>query len=124
MQKTLFITFPLAAFFHAVSAWGQLPGQTPSSSAETRAVQVPLSGRTGQTGSVNTTQTPVPGITSSVNTLNTTLETQGPFAGSANSTARMPFSGTLSLREAVSRGVAFNLGAVGLAHAVRQAHGQ
>ncbi|MFL6464766.1 MAG: TolC family protein [Bryobacteraceae bacterium] len=124
MQKILFITLPLAAFFHAVSAWGQLPGQTPSSNTEIRAVQVPLSGRTGQTGSVNTTQTPVPGTTSSVNTLNTTVQTQGPFAGSANSTARMPFSGALSLREAVSRGVAFNLGAVGLAQAVRQAHGQ
>ena len=36
----------------------------------------------------------------------------------------MPFSGKLSLREAVARGVAFNLGTAGLAHAVRQAHGQ
>src|SRR3954452_14319878 len=115
MQKTLLSTLFLAVFFHAVPAWGQLAGQAPSSSAETRALQIPLSGRTAQTGSVNATQTPVPGTTSSVNTLNTTVQAQGPFAGSASSTARMPFSGVLSLREAVSRGLGFNLGAVGLA---------
>jgi len=124
MQKTIFITLYLVLFLQTVAMWGQLPGQTPTSNTETRAVQVPLSGRTGQTGSVNATQTPVPGTTSSVNTLNTTVQAQGPFAGSASSTGRMPFSGKLSLREAVSRGVAFNLGAVGSAQAVRQAHGQ
>lgn len=123
MQKIFTLTLSFV-FLHAVSAWGQLPGQPAPSGTETRAVQVPLSGRTAATGSVNATQTPVPGTTSSVNTLNTTVQAQGPFAGSASSTARMPFSGKLSLREAVSRGVAFNLGAVGLAQAVRQAHGQ
>jgi outer membrane protein TolC len=122
-KKRLFPLFP-AVLFYTVPAWAQLPGQPSASSTETRATQVPLSGRTAETGSVNATQTAVPGTTSSVNTLNTSVQTQGPFAGSANSTARMPFSGALSLREAVSRGVAFNLGAVGLAQAVRQAHGQ
>ena len=36
----------------------------------------------------------------------------------------MPFSGKLSLREAVQRAIAYNLGAVGMAQAVRQAHAQ
>ena len=36
----------------------------------------------------------------------------------------MPFSGTLSLAEAIQRGLQYNLGPVGLANAVRQAHGQ
>ena len=123
MQKISLTAYTLALSIGAASAWGQLPGQTPTSSTETRAIQLPLSGRTGETGTVNAAQTPLPGTTSSVNTLNTTVQTQGPFAGSANSTARMPFSGSLSLREAVQRGVTFNLGAVGLAQSVRQAHG-
>ena len=36
----------------------------------------------------------------------------------------MPFSGKASLREAVARGLEYNLGAVGLSLAMRQAHGQ
>jgi outer membrane protein TolC len=36
----------------------------------------------------------------------------------------MPFSGKLSLAEAIQRGLRFNLGAVGMAQAVRQARGQ
>jgi outer membrane protein TolC len=36
----------------------------------------------------------------------------------------MPFSGKLSLREAIARGLNYNLGAVGQSNAVRQAQGQ
>ena len=68
------------------------------------------------------TQTPVPGTTSSVNTLNTTVQVQGPYSGSARSDK--PFSGALSLREAVERGLEYNLGAVGLNTAVRQSQAQ
>jgi len=89
----------------------------------TPAAQVPLSGRTGQTGSVNAVQTPVPGVTSSVNTLNTSVQVQGPYAGSVAGTAK-PFSGKLSLREAVARGLEYNLGTEGLTQAMRQARGQ
>src|ERR1700680_4284890 len=95
----------------------------PSSSQSSQAVQLPLSGRAGQNGSVNTMQTPVPGATTSVNTLNSTVQVQGPYAGSANSTGKIPFSGKLSLREAIDRGLAYNLGAVDLAQSVRQARG-
>ena len=66
---------------------------------------------------------PVPGTTTSVNTLNPTMQVQGPYAGSADSTAAMPFSGKLRFREAIQRGLQYNLGAVGLAQAVRQAQG-
>ena len=86
--------------------------------------QLPLSGRSGQSGSVTPAQTPVPGVTTSVNTLNTTVQTQGPYAGSANSVSKLPFSGKLGLRDAVERGLAYNLGSVGLNNAVRQARGQ
>jgi outer membrane protein TolC len=89
----------------------------------TPATQLPLSGRGGQGGSVNTVQTPVPGVTSSVNTLNTSVQVQGPYAGSVAGTAK-PFSGKLSLREAVGRALEYNLGTEGMTQAMRQARGQ
>jgi outer membrane protein TolC len=73
---------------------------------------------------VEATQTPTPGTTASINTINPTVRTQGPFAGSVSGAARLPFSGRLSLREAVGRGIDFNLGAVGLTNAVIEARGQ
>jgi outer membrane protein TolC len=106
-----------------ICAFAQFGGSSaPSQSPQVN--QVPLSGRGAQNGSVAATETPVPGTTTSVNTLNPTVQVQGPYAGSASSTAKMPFTGKLSLREAVQRGLEYNLGAVGLTQAVRQAHGQ
>jgi outer membrane protein TolC len=101
--------------------------QTPSSGTQsqpTQATQLPLSGRNPQGGSVTTTQTAIPGTTNSINTINPTVQVQGPFTGSTSSVTRRPFSGRLSLREAVDRALEFNLGAVGLTEAVRQARGQ
>jgi outer membrane protein TolC len=89
-----------------------------------QANQLPLSGRSGQAGSVTVTQSPTPGTTTSVNTINPTVQTQGPFAGSVWGAARVPFSGRLSLREAVGRGIDFNLGAVGLTNAVAESRAQ
>src|SRR4030095_11674632 len=79
--------------------------------AGTQATQPTLSGRTGQTGSVTSTASPVPGATTSVNTINPTVQIQGPYSGSALSTTKIPFSGRLSLREAVERAMQYNLGA-------------
>ena len=113
---TLRFSVSLLLFLSALAqAQGPPPGPEP--------VQLPLSGRGGQGGSVNTVQTPVPGVTSSVNTLNTTVQVQGPYAGSVAGTQK-PFSGKLSLREAVARGLEYNLGTVGLTEAMRQARGQ
>jgi outer membrane protein TolC len=69
-------------------------------------------------------ESPVPSTTTSVNTLNPTVSVQGAYGGSARSTAQLPFNGKLSLAEAIQRGLRFNLGAVGMAQAVRQARGQ
>jgi outer membrane protein TolC len=104
----------------ALAQFGSPGGQTQT----TQAAQLPLSGRTGQTGGVAATQLPVPGTTTSVNTLNPTIQVQGPYSGSADSASKMPFSGKLSLREAVQRAIEYNLGSVGLAQSVHQAHGQ
>jgi outer membrane protein TolC len=106
----------------AVRAHAQLGGGG-GSSQPAQAVPLPLSGRPGQGGSVNTTETAVPGTTSSVNTLNPTVLVQGPYTGSASSVAAMPFSGHLAFREAIQRGLIYNLGAIGLAQSVRQASG-
>jgi outer membrane protein TolC len=96
----------------------------PAQQQGTQAAQLPLSGRTSQNGSVKATQAPVPGTTTSVDTINPNVQVQGPFAGSTSSTRKTSFSGKLSLHEAIQRGLEFNLGTVGLAEAVRQAHGQ
>jgi outer membrane protein TolC len=91
----------------------------------TQATQLPLSGRTAQTnGTVKTSEAPAPSTTATVNTLNPSVQVQGAYAGSTPSVANMPFSGKLGLREAVQRGLAYNLGQTGATQAMRQAEGQ
>jgi outer membrane protein TolC len=85
--------------------------------------QVPLSGRGTSPGSVVATETAVPGPTTGVNTLNPVVDVQGAFRGATNSTRGRPFSGSLSFREAIERGLAFNLGAVDASSLVKQARG-
>jgi outer membrane protein TolC len=89
-----------------------------------QATPLPLSGRTAQGGSVLATQTAVPGASTSVNTVSPTIQVQGVFAGSVARYARQPISGALSLRDAVERGLEYNLGAVSVAQFVKQARGQ
>ncbi len=105
--------FCIALLLSCPSAFGQF-GAPVAQSGGTLANQVPLSGRTGEAGSVVATQSPVPGATTSVNTINPAIQAQGPYSGSALSTAKRPFTGKLSLREAVARGLEYNLGTVGL----------
>src|SRR5260370_33757397 len=93
-------------------------------SQSTQATPLPLSGRNAQNGSVIAVESPIAGTTTSVNTINPTVQVQGPYSGGARSTTKRPFSGKLSLREAIERGLEFNLGAVGLSNAARQAQGQ
>lgn len=117
----LIVLILILLFAPAVFAQAASSGTQPQPA---QATQLPLSGRTTQGGTVTATQTAVPGTTNSVNTINPAVQVQGPFTGSASSSAMMPFSGRLSLREAVDRGVQFNLGSVGLNTAVQQARGQ
>ena len=102
----------------------QASAQNSSQSQRSVATPLPLSGRSGQGGSVTAIEAPIAGTTNSVNTINSSVQAQGPYAGSSSSTARLPFSGKLSLREAVDRGLHHNLGATGLNNTVRQAQGQ
>jgi outer membrane protein TolC len=117
------IIVSLATLAVATPAVAQGPSQS-SQSQHTLATPLPLSGRAGASGSVTAIEAPIAGTTNSVTTINPSVQVQGPYIGSSASTANYPFSGKLSLREAIDRGLNYNLGAVGLNHAVRQAQGQ
>jgi outer membrane protein TolC len=119
LRSSIILTFALLLPYAPCAIFGQA-----RSGQGGQAVQLPLSGRSGQTGSVTATESAVPGTTTSVNTINPTIQVQGPYAGSAPSTAKLPFSSKLSLQEAVARAVEYNLGAIGLTQAVRQSRGQ
>ncbi len=120
IRSTTLIAFILVL---ASPSFAQLGG-APAPSQGSQAAALNLSGRNPQGGSVTAIQTPVPGTTTSVNTINPSVQTQGPYAGSASSTPAIPFNGKLSLREAIERGLAYNLGPVGLNEILRQARGQ
>jgi hypothetical protein len=112
----LFLTL-IAVLAQAQSTTGFGPAPAPSGSS---AQILPLSGRNNQSGSVSTAEQPVPGTTTSVNTLNPTVEISGPYSGSARSTKHMPFSGKLSLADALKRALSYNLGAVDMSQSARQ----
>src|SRR5262245_5207804 len=114
--------FLIIILFMAEFAFAQF-GPPSTATQGTQAAQLPVSARNQQTGAVTAVQSPVPGTTTSVNTTNPSVQVQGPYAGSNASTAR-PFDGRLALREAIERGLEYNLGTVGLNEILRQARGQ
>jgi outer membrane protein TolC len=120
-MSLLVLSFAMPALSFSAFAQAEASGGEAGSARRGQVIQLPLSGRTGQNGTVTSTQVPTPGTTTSVNTLNPTVATTGAFAGSA---ARAPFTGRLSLRDAVDRGIEYNLGAVGLSDSSDQARGQ
>ncbi len=105
---------------------GNTPAQisSPGQSQGTQATQLPLSGRNAQSGSVTASQSSIAGGSSTINTLNPTVQAQGAYSGSTSGFSNRAFSGKLSLQEAIQRGLEYNLGTIGLAQAVRQAHGR
>jgi len=118
------VPFLAAALLLAAPVFAQL-GPPPGQSGSTQAVQLPLSGRSAQTsGTVRTSEAPAPSTTATVNTLSPSVQVQGAYAGSTPGIAKMPFNGKLGLREAVQRGLAYNLGETGATQALRQAQGQ
>src|ERR1017187_7314303 len=107
--------------FTLLAGAGRALAQLPSGgTAPPPATILPASGRNNQGGSVGATEQPVPGTTTSVNTLNPSVSVSGPYSGSMRSTGAMPFSGKLALEDALKRGLAYNLGSVGLTQTARQ----
>ena len=99
--------------------FGQGP---PAGERAASAVQLPLSGRTGQAGAVGTSQSTVnAGGANSVNLINSTVLVSGPFQGSTpNGTATaQPLS--LTLDAALKQGLQYNLGTVTSAQSIRSA---
>ncbi len=85
----------------------------------TRAIQLPLSG-TQQSG-VSEQQSATPAMSSTVNTLNTQVRVQGPYSGSVLDPNALVGPLTLTLTEAMRRGLEFNLGKAGADAASQQA---
>jgi outer membrane protein TolC len=114
-----------AALLLAAPVFAQF-GPPAGSSQGTAAVQLPLSGRTAaqSSGTVKTSEAPAPSTTATVNTLSPNVQVQGNYTGSTPGTAKMPFNGKLGLRDAVLRGLSYNLGESGATQALRQAQGQ
>jgi outer membrane protein TolC len=98
-----------------------LRAQAANAQIPERAVQLPLSGRTGEPGAVVTVQNPVPGGVESVNTLSSSVQVQGAYQGSVPSGQAAGAPLTLSLDDAIRRGLQANLGNVGYQNATRQA---
>lgn len=88
-----------------------------------RPAQLPLSGRTNQTGSVETQQSA--NGAGGVSTITSSIQTAGAFQGSVRPT-EMPRAGsiTLTLAEAIKRGLATNLGSISANNAVSAARAE
>jgi outer membrane protein TolC len=114
----------LLAYLGAFALPTQASAQSAAQPQHTLATPLPLSGRAGNSGSVTAIEAPIAGTTNSVTTINPSVQVQGPYTGSASSTAKLPFAGKLSLRDAIQRGLNFNLGAANLNRATLQAQGQ
>jgi outer membrane protein TolC len=97
-------------------AWAQQLG------SGTRAVQLPLT--SGRQRGVSEQQSSAPSIGSTVNTLNTQVRVEGSYSSSALDPSANGSSITLTLTEAVRRGLEFNLGKIGADAAWRQAQAQ
>jgi outer membrane protein TolC len=103
----------------------QAPAQQSGGSPPSNATQLPLSGRTGQTGSVTTNQSTVnAGGASSVNLINSTVNVQGPYSGSIQNGKATSTPVSLTLAEAIGKGLQYNLGNVTSANGILQAQGQ
>lgn len=98
------------------TCWAQQPG------SGTRAIQLPPIA--GQQSGVSEEQSASPSMTSSVNTLNTQVRVQGSYSSSALDPNATGGSITLTLIEAVRRGLEFNLGKTGADAQGRQAQAQ
>ncbi|MDO8794187.1 MAG: TolC family protein [Vicinamibacterales bacterium] len=122
MMRRLFVQTVGAACVAclASAAFAQGGGATSS------AAQLPLSGRSGQAGTATASQTALPGATAGVNTASPTVQVQGALTGSrsgAQAGARA-LSGALGFKDAVERGLAYNLGTVNVGQVVKQARSQ
>ncbi len=106
---------------------GALRAQSPDQmvTGPTSATPIPISGQTPASGGVAATQgTTNAGGGNSVNTINSSVTVQQPYSGSAASGTASNEVLSLTLEEALKRGLRNNLGALSQSSAVLQAKGQ
>jgi outer membrane protein TolC len=107
-------------FLYFVAVCGRIAdAQTASSgaAAATRATPLPMSAAASQSGAVSTQQAPVAG--SGPATVNSSIQVSGDFAGSVLSKELPPGPLTLTMADAVKRGLAANLGPITAGNAER-----
>src|SRR5262252_1984446 len=77
----------------------------PQAGTSSHVAPLPLSGRSGQPGAVVNVQNPLPAGLQSVNTITSTVQVQGAYQGSVPSAAAPGASISLTLDDAVRRGL-------------------
>jgi outer membrane protein TolC len=119
-NRALWITCLLASCNSLCAQFGttEIPGQPP------RAQQLPRSAQP-QGGTVTTGQVPAGSSGSnSINTLNSTVQIQGAYQGSTATGTASGQTLSLTLEDAIKRGLQYNLGTIGAGEAARQARAQ
>jgi len=117
------IPFLFLQFLVTFVALAQVP--SPATERLPTAAQLPLSGRNAQLGGVGTARTTNPGgLPTSANTSINTVQVQGAYSGSVpqGTAAAQPLS--LSLADAIHRGLRYNLATIGYDNATRMAEAQ
>jgi outer membrane protein TolC len=116
----------------ALAAWALLAGhlcqaQAPSgqsNSQPARAQQVPLSGRQGADTVVTQQSAIGGGTTPDANTINTSISAQGTYRSSVLDPQAAGAPIVLTLRDALSRALRFNLGSINASNTLRQVRAQ
>lgn len=110
----------LALLAWAAAASAQIPGVTPGPGAASRPLQIPASGREAA-GAVSIEQSATSG---GAETINSSIQVGGGFHGSVPGASVPPGPITLTLGEAVRRGLETNLGALTASYSARSAGAQ
>jgi outer membrane protein TolC len=111
----------LLAWLASVAAWAQLPGGTSAPPGSSRPLPLPPSGRENAAGAVSVQQSATSG---GAETINSSIQVGGGFQGSVPGGNVPPGAITLTLGEAVRRGLETNLGALTANFSARAAGSQ
>lgn len=112
IKRTVFL-----ACFMVCAGWAQQPMDT-GSAGSNRATPLPLSGRTNQPGAVDAQQS------TGVDTVTSTVQITGNYQGSVPASNVPDGPVTLTLADAVQRGLKFNLGTISADESTRAARAE
>ncbi|MBV9768902.1 MAG: TolC family protein [Bryobacterales bacterium] len=102
-----------------------LAQEGPAGAQQTRAQQLPISGRqVEQSGSVSAQQSTVGGTGTSVNVSTTNIQVRGNYQGSVPAGEQPVTGGAITLEQTLKMGLQYNLGTVSSSASLRQVRGQ